>query len=133
MAGDNNCSNSSDGCQLLLISNALLQLNGHDRASVQEGGYYNYWQPRAHTRTPADGVNVYSFALHPENHQPSGTANLSRIDTTVLNVNFADSLRPSTANCPHLDWVNNTKIHIFAVNYNVLRVMSGMGGIAYSN
>ena len=115
------------------VSTALLQLNGHDRASVQEGGYYNYWQTRAHTRTPADGINVYSFALHPENHQPSGTANLSRIDTTVLNVDFSDSIRPSSAKCPVLNWVANTKVHIFAVNYNVLRVMSGMGGIAYSN
>ena len=115
------------------VSSALLQLNGHDRASVQEGSYYNYWQTRAHTRTPADGVNVYSFALHPENHQPSGTANLSRIDTTVLNIDFEDSLRPSTSSCPLLDWVTNTKVHVFAVNYNVLRVMSGMGGIAYSN
>ena len=117
------------------VSTALLQLNGHDRASVQEGGYYNYWQTRAHTRTPADGINVYSFALHPENHQPSGTANLSRIDTTVLNVEFSDSIRPSTTkgHCPILNWVANTKVHIFAVNYNVLRVMSGMGGIAYSN
>ena len=115
------------------VSTALIQLNGHDRASVQEGGYYNYWQTRAHTRTPSDGVNVYSFALHPENHQPSGTANLSRIDTTVLNVTFTDSLRPKGSKCPHLDWVTSTKVHIFAVNYNVLRVMSGMGGIAYSN
>ena len=116
------------------VSTALLQLNGHDRASVQEGSYYNYWQTRAHTRTPADGVNVYSFALHPENHQPSGTANLSRIDTTILSVDFTDSLRPSTAaDVPILDWVTNTKVHVFAVNYNVLRIMSGMGGIAYSN
>ena len=60
-------------------------------------------------------VNVYSFALKPEEHQPSGTCNFSRIDNAKLLTNVADSL------------------NIYAVNYNVLRVMSGMGGLAYSN
>jgi hypothetical protein len=62
-------------------------------------------------------INVYSFALKPEEHQPSGTCNFSRIDNArlITNANLA-----STDN-------------IYAVNYNVLRVMSGMGGLAYSN
>jgi hypothetical protein len=113
---------------------ASLELNGHPRFSTQEGSYFNYWQTRAHTRTPADGVNVYCFGLHPENHQPSGTANLSRIDSTLLCVTFSDSLRPrSNTAIPTLDWTTDTKVHIFALSYNVLRIMSGMGGLAYSN
>ena len=64
-----------------------------------------------------DQIVVYSFALKPEEHQPSGTCNFSRIDTAQLNTSEA--------------FVANT--HIFAVNYNVLRIMSGMGGLAYSN
>jgi len=113
---------------------ASLELNGHPRFSTQEGSYFNYWQTRSHTRTPCDGVNVYCFGLHTENHQPSGTANLSRIDSTLLCVTFSDSLRPkSNSAIPNLDWTTDTKVHIFALSYNVLRIMSGMGGLAYSN
>ena len=61
-----------------------------------------------------DSIAVYSFALKPEEHQPSGTCNFSRIDNAYL-VHPSDTLT------------------IYAVNYNVLRVMSGMGGLAYSN
>lgn len=109
-----------------------IQLNGQDRFDIVEGSYFNYVQPHQHhTRTPADGINVYSFGLHPEQHQPSGTANLSRIDTTILNLNFADPLRTS-AN-PALNLYTNAAYYYFATNYNVLRIMSGMGGLAYSN
>lgn len=110
---------------------ASIELNGHPRFVEQEGSYFNYWQTRAHTRTPADGINVYCFGLHPEQHQPSGSANLSRIDNTLLCITFSDTLRTGTQS--KLDWTTNSKLHIFAVNYNVLRIMSGMGGLAYSN
>merc|ERR1712093_272337 len=113
------------------VNSANLQLNGHDRMSVREGSYFNYYTTRAHTRTPCDGVNVYSFALNPETHQPSGTCNMSRIDSTLLVVSFADSLRAS-ANFK-LDYGKDSLFYVFAVNYNVLRIMSGMGGLAYSN
>jgi len=118
-----------------LVSTAQLKLNGHDRFDIQNGPYFNYVQPyQHHTRTPADGVNVYSFALNPEQHQPSGSANLSRIDTTLLNVTYADNLR--TAGNVQLDSLftnGNTNVNIFAFSYNVLRIMSGMGGLAYAN
>ena len=119
------------------VRDALLQLNGHDRFDRREGAYFNYVQPyQHHTNTPADGINVYSFALNPEQHQPSGSANLSRIDNTILHIFFADpTLFPGKAGfeCP-LPFLNaDNKLYIFAVNYNVLRIMSGMGGLAYSN
>jgi hypothetical protein len=116
-----------------IVTNAQLKLNGHDRFSVQDGAYFNYVQTaQHHTRTPADGVNVYSFGLNPEQHQPSGTANLSRIDTTLLAVTYADNLRG--ARTPKLTSLfTNTLVYIFAFSYNVLRVMSGMGGLAYAN
>ncbi len=112
---------------------ALLQLNGHDRFDRREGPYFNYVQPdQHHTNTPADGINVYSFALHPEQHQPSGTANLSRIDNTQLNIWFRDTTVVSGD--PGLNFLNaDNKLYIFAFSYNVLRIMSGMGGLAYSN
>lgn len=116
-----------------MIQYGLLQLNGHDRFDRREGAYFNYVQPdQHHTNTPADGVNVYSFALHPEQHQPSGTANLSRIDNTQLNLWFHDET--ARAGLPTLNFLNaDNKLYIFAYSYNVLRIMSGMGGLAYSN
>ncbi len=116
-----------------IVTNAQLKLNGHDRFSVQDGPYFNYVQTaQHHTRTPADGVNVYSFGLNPEQHQPSGTANLSRIDTTLLAVTYGDNLRG--VRTPKLTSLfTNTLVYIFAFSYNVLRVMSGMGGLAYAN
>jgi len=114
------------------VQSANIQLNGHDRFKLQEGSYFNYYQTKNHhTRTPADGINVYSFALHPEKHQPSGTTNLSRIDSTLLNINFSDSLRLN--NKLKLDISRDSRLFIFAFSYNVLRVMSGMAGLAYSN
>jgi hypothetical protein len=109
----------------LMLDTALLQLNGHDRFDTQEGTYFNYVQPwESHSATPSDGVNVYSFALNPEDHQPSGTCNFSRIDNATLNLNFVDDTVDSTT---------TGTLNVYAVNYNVLRVMSGMGGLAYSN
>ena len=116
-----------------LVTSAQLKLNGHDRFDIQNGPYFNYVQPHQHhTRTPADGVNVYSFALNPEQHQPSGSANLSRIDTTLLNVTYGDNLRTS-GNVELDSLVDSTVVNIFAFSYNVLRIMSGMGGLAYAN
>jgi len=115
------------------VQYGLLQLNGHDRFDRREGAYFNYVQPdECHTNTPADGINVYSFALLPEQHQPSGSANLSRIDNTQLNLWFAD---PTAINgLPPLNYLNpDNKLYIFDLNYNILRIMSGMGGLAYSS
>ncbi len=97
-----------------------LQLNGNDRFDVRDGSYFNLVQPyQHHTNIPLNrGINVYSFALKPEEHQPSGTLNMSRIDTAVLDV------KPLSV---------SGNINIYAVNYNVLRILSGMGGLAYSN
>lgn len=104
------------------VESARLQLNGHERFTERDGAYFNYVQPYQHfTCTPADGINVYSFALEPEKHQPSGTCNFSRIDNTTLNVNLTAG--PT----------GNDTVNIYTVNYNVLRVMSGMAGVAYSN
>lgn len=115
------------------VKDALIQFNGHDRFDRREGSYFNYVIPdEAHTNTPADGVNVYSFALHPEEHQPSGSANLSRIDTVILQINWYDPT--AKHGLPDLCLFNNgSQVTVYAVNYNVLRIMSGMGGVAYSS
>jgi hypothetical protein len=117
-----------------VVHRAKLELNGHDRFNEREGNYFNYVQPwQHHTRTPADGINVYSFALHPEQHQPTGTGNMSRIDSVKLNFKTQDPFRNDPRVYAPLNYTLDTVFWIFATNYNVLRIMSGMGGLAYSN
>jgi hypothetical protein len=107
------------------VVTAKLQLNGQDRFSEREGSYFDVVQPfQHHTRAPDAGINVYSFALRPEDHQPSGSCNFSRIDNAVLQLVLSSGAVAGTA---------TAKVRVYAVNYNVLRVMSGMAGIAYSN
>lgn len=130
------------------VEMAKLQLNGHDRFSTRLGDYFNLVQPyQHHTNIPlSPGINVYSFALRPEEHQPSGSANFSRIDNATLQISirYANTI---LADCtvdvngvpaatlediePYLgcslDGCNlSAKIRIYAVNYNVLRIMSGI-------
>jgi Large eukaryotic DNA virus major capsid protein/Major capsid protein N-terminus len=107
------------------VVTAKLQLNGQDRFSEREGSYFDVVQPfQHHTRAPDSGINVYSFALRPEEHQPSGSCNFSRIDNAVLQLVLSSGAVAGTA---------TAKVRVYAVNYNVLRVMSGMAGVAYSN
>jgi len=107
------------------VVTAKLQLNGQDRFSEREGSYFDVVQPfQHHTRAPDTGINVYSFALRPEEHQPSGSCNFSRIDNAVLQLVLSANT---------VAGVQTAKVRVYAVNYNVLRVMSGMAGVAYSN
>jgi hypothetical protein len=107
------------------VVTAKLQLNGQDRFSEREGSYFSWVQPyQAHTRNPDEGINVYSFALRPEEHQPSGTCNFSRIDNATLQLVLSNATVEGT---------KTAKVRVYATNYNVLRIMSGMGGLAYSN
>jgi len=121
---------SADGNNYLMSVNptnkSKMVLNGNDRYAERPGDYFSVVQPYQHHENTPDlfhqGINVYSFSIKPEDHQPSGTLNMSRIDTAVLSV--ATKL-PGR--------VTNGSISIYAVNYNVLRILSGMGGLAYSN
>ena len=104
---------------------AKLQLNGQDRFTEREGAYFDTVQPyQHHSRSPSTGICVYSFALRPEEHQPSGTCNFSRIDKATLQLTVSLNTVVST---------RTAQVRVYALNYNVLRVMSGMGGLAYSN
>ena len=116
------------------FEDAILQLNGNDRFAVRKGSYFNLVQPyQHHTNVSANpGINVYSFALKPEDHQPSGTLNMSRIDTATLMVNTVSQTQTNVDRGLNTD-ADYSGINIYAVNYNVLRILSGMGGLAYSN
>ena len=145
-------------------ANYTLKLNGHDRFSARPHTYFSRVQIYQHhsgdggdnssytlhtapENFPAiadlknglisDSICVYSFALNPEEHQPSGTCNFSRIDTAMLNTSQAiavdlDADLKDLNNAPGRPGLAQTA-RIVAINYNVLRIMSGMGGLAYSN
>ena len=104
------------------LSEFKVILNGQDRMKAQSGKYFNQVQPYTyHAGSPVPGVYSYSFALKPEEHQPSGTCNFSRIDNAQVSVTLKSGATQSET------------MHLFATNYNVLRVQSGMGGLAFSN
>jgi hypothetical protein len=117
-----------------MIYDCSIQLNGQDRVPNLPGEYYSAVQPFQHhsgtifsDSNALGGVYIYSFALKPEEHQPSGTCNFSRIDTATLV--FSVDGEYVVSNDPSY----NADIRVYAINYNILRIMSGMGGLAYSN
>jgi alpha-tubulin suppressor-like RCC1 family protein len=100
------------------VSNTTLKLNGQDRFANRDSTFFNYIQPYQHfSGKPDVGINVYSFAVKPEEHQPSGTCNFSRIDNVNLDI---------TTN-------TNLELLVYGFSYNILRVASGMAGLAFSN
>ena len=128
-----------------IVDRARIQLNGQDRFDERYGDYFWKVQPYQHhtggaftrmvntsntipTAVP-NPINMYSFAISPEEHQPSGTCNFSRIDTATL---VYDSITSGVAGTyPSKSYPYNFRM--YAVNYNIFRIMSGMGGLAYSN
>jgi hypothetical protein len=106
------------------FTTAKLQLNGHDRFTERDAAYFRLVQPyQHHTRVPNKYIYCYSFALNPEAHQPSGTCNFSRLDNVTLNLTGMSSNSNNT----------NGELLVYAVSNNILRITSGMGGLAYSN
>lgn len=107
-----------------IMKTASLTLNGTLRIEERDSLFYRCIQPyQHHTRIPMDYIYVYSFALKPEEVQPSGSCNFSRMDNAYLNVtNYkAPSMSEAFA------------YHIYALNWNVLRIQSGQAGIAFTN
>jgi len=103
------------------LYNFKLVLNGQDRFKEQQGKYFNQYQPYVyHSGVPYPGIYCYSFALQPEEHQPTGTCNFSRIDNAQVAINMKGNYTTPLQK-------------MFAINYNILRIQSGMGGLAFSN
>ena len=97
-----------------------LLLNGIDRFQERDFSYFKYIQPyNYHTRIPNKDIYVYSFALEPEKLNPSGTCNFSRIDSATLELDSKGN--------------DDDTFTLYAVNYNILRIESGMGGLMFSN
>ena len=144
---------SGTGGALDNMLKAKLQLNGHDRFRERQGTYFRCVQPFQHYTggfLQSNGAGndptavgnaiwadngffyVYSFALKPEEHQPSGTCNFSRIDNATLQTVISVTKDADGNLVDDLDLVPRF-VRVYATNYNVLRIMSGMGGLAYSN
>lgn len=131
------------------VITAQLELNGSDRFEQRPGTYFNWVQCKEHhTNIPdSPGINVYSFALRPEQHQPSGTCNFSRIDHAKLVLQIAMLTKEDDREINYPGTLTGQRgwtaagqfftkavcnARVYAVNYNVLRIMSGMGGLAYT-
>ena len=101
-------------------------MNGQDRFSNRDSTFFNYIQPYQHfSGNPEVGINVYSFAVKPEELQPSGTCNFSRIDNVNLDITPTTNSNNTTK--------TNLELLVYGFSYNILRVASGMAGLAFSN
>ena len=96
-------------------------IEGQDLTEYKQNKYYKTVVPyQRHTNTPNNFIYVYSFSLHPEEYQPSGSINFSRIDNSVLDLKLNSE-------------IENPIIQLFALNYNILNISEGMAGLEYSN
>lgn len=137
-----NFTNSTPFLQFLglsIVNQHKLVLNGNDRYNDKDADYYNLVQPYNHfTAIPPVGILTYSYALQPIEHQPSGTLNFSRIDnasnrfSVIKDMTQLNGLLNTTKSAWSISGSGYEGV-VYAVNYNVLRIMSGMGGLAYSN
>ena len=104
-------------------THATIELNGIKRFDERESFYFNVIQPyQHHTNIPSVGINVYSFSLDPEDHQPSGTCNFSKIDNSNISVKLTTKAQN-----------RNIEMKVYAVNYNILRIQKGRADLSFSN
>lgn len=107
-----------------IILDETILFNGHERISFRKSEYFNWIQPfQHHQNGPSEGLNVYSFAFYPEKHQPSGSANLSKIDNILLRLSVN----------PNITFINPAKLRIYGIVYNILRIANGISGLVFSN
>jgi hypothetical protein len=124
------------------IYNAKLEFNGYERFTANDSAILNYLNPLSHhTSTPSNGVNVFSFSLFPEEHQPSGTCNFTRIMYPLLSFQIINdmfkyrisdidpNIKPLSEEDIELETEIN--IRIYSIRYNILRVMHGFAAKAY--
>jgi hypothetical protein len=114
------------------LKNVVMRLNGIDRTDeTQNIKYFNYVQPYLYfNHSPTDGLYVYSFAINPMEHQPSSTCNMSRIEDLYLAMLFSEEF--TIAAKQYFDqYQSQIYLGVYVVSYNILRIMSGMGGLAF--
>ena len=113
----------NDACEW--FKSAAIKFNGGNRTPDMSPYFFRVMQPlQAKHRVPTKHIYCYSFALTPEDYNPSGTANFSKISNSEIEFKQLNASDETT---------NSKRISIYAINYNILRISGGMGGIAYSN
>jgi hypothetical protein len=106
-----------------MIKRGTILFNGKERVSLRDNEYFSWIQPyQHHSNSPSVGVNSYSFALEPEKHQPSCTANLTKLDDVRLKLEVS----PSAIK-------RDLKLRVYSISYNVLRISAGLCGLVFSN
>ena len=119
-----NYTNSLGSTGLGLLKTIKIIINGKNRTDITDYQYYNYLNPnKYHSKNPSEGLNSFSFSLFPENKQPSGSCNFSKID----DITFIFSTKSDVT------YLNPGLIRIYSNYYNVLRIKDGLCGIAFSN
>ena len=118
----NYAQNPNGGNNTSPISHVELKLNNTNRFEKKKSNYFRLMQPyQNHTTIPSTNyIYTFSFALHPEKHQPTGTCNFSKIDNTILNLTMENS-------------ATSGNINVYAINYNILKITNGMAGLLYSS
>ena len=113
------------GTRTDMLANAVLQLDGYDRFQVRDAGYFRLVQPwQYHTVIPEKlFLYSYSFALRPEDVQPTGSMNASRMDSIILQININPAL---------INTLGNLHSKVYATNLNVLRIADGYGGVVFT-
>ena len=106
-----------------IVLNESLLFNGLERITFRDSAYFTQLQPyQYHVNNGKEGIHVYSFGIHPTKHQPSGTANFSRIDNVSLKINVI----------PTITTTNTAKLRIYGVMYNILRIANGVSGLVFA-
>ena len=107
-----------------LIQQAALLLNGKDRVSMRPTNYFELLEVfRGHTNSPQPGVLVFSFAFAPEDYQPSGACNFSRVDDIVLQLILSKSV----------SYTNPALVRVYGSSYNVLKIENGRARVVFDN
>tara|TARA_Y100000389_G_scaffold204224_1_gene255672 strand:- start:1860 stop:3671 length:1812 start_codon:yes stop_codon:yes gene_type:complete len=117
-----------------VIKSSRLLFDGNERYSSQNSDFFKFLQSYQHNfKIDKPGIFLYSFSLDPTKYQPSGACNLSRQSNVQLEIetSLIKPLTPIGQNFNYQPYQYN--IYIYAVNYNILRIMSGMAGTAFSN
>lgn len=107
----------------IVISSRLLH-NGQERTSFNDKTFYNYLMTYLyHNNTITEGLNIYSYSLEPENNQPQGSCNFSKIDDIVLDLTLSNKI----------SYNNPVIIKVYSLNYNILKINNGLAGLIFSN
>lgn len=115
------------------VVSSQLKLNGYNRFSKRKGSYFNYVQPFQHFKnSPSDGINIYNFAINPDDHQPSGACNFTRIENIILDITIGKNDTDDSGTY-FTNYFKSGNLKVYSNNYNILVISQGIGNLAYKS